>query len=201
MQIVAQAMSVTEKVALETKELHRSFFRSVFWDTAKNKRGESGLFIETLELPLPAKILFKIIKNWSFMRVFNALGFNKMVSKTNAAIYASSAAHGIITVEDKDENFVQAGRAFQRLWLESTRIGLSLQPVVGFIYFLSEPSKASGTNVISEQNRDLIHKALNKIIFAFEVNGAKAPAVLFRIGRAESPSARSYRKPPEMVFK
>src|SRR3989344_6780171 len=201
MQIVAQAMSVTEKVALETKELHRSFFRSVFWDTAKNKRGESGLFIETLELPLPAKILFKIIKNWSFMRVFNALGFNKMVCKTNAAIYASSAAHGIITVEDKDENFVQAGRAFQRLWLESTRIGLSLQPVVGFIYWLGRPAEAGGAGVISERNSDLIHEALNKIIFSFGVNGAEVPGVLFRIGWADPPSARSWRKPPEIVFK
>src|SRR3989338_9621466 len=129
MQIIAQAMSVTEKVALETRELHRSFFRSVFWDEVRNKKGESGLFIKTLELPPPAKAVFKIIKSWPIMRVFNALGFNKIVSKTNSVIYASSAAQGMITVEDKDENFVQAGRAFQRLWLESTRIGLSLQPV------------------------------------------------------------------------
>lgn len=200
MQVIAQAMSVTEKVALETKELHELFFKDIIWDNDKNEKGEPGLYIKSLEVPPPARLIFKIIKNWRVMKFFNALGFNKMAAKGNAGVYVSASAHGTVIVENKDENFVSAGRAFQRIWLEATRMGLSIQPVSGTI-FLAQRVENRDPHPFSEENSDLIREAAQKIDFAFEIDGNKIAAITFRIGRAEPPSARSYRKPPEIIFK
>lgn len=200
MKTIAKAMSATEKVALETRELHKLFFDDIIWDEAKNEAGESGLYIKTLEVPPPVRLIFKIIKNWPAMRFFNFLGFNKLAAKGNAAIYASAAAHGAVVVENRDENFVSAGRAFQRLWLEATRLGLALQPVTGTL-FLSERVEARNGNPFSKENLKLIREAAQKISFAFGLNATKIPAMLFRIGRASPPSARSRRKTPEIVFR
>lgn len=197
---VARAMSVTERVALETRELHRLFFKSVFWDADKNSKGESGLYIRTLEVPPPVRLIFKLIRNWPIMKIFNALGFNKLAASGNSGIYASSAAHGVIIMENKDENFVSAGRSFQRVWLEAARMGLAMQPVTGTI-FLAQKAEARDGNFFGDKNSGLIREAADKIAFAFDVKGAKAMAVTFRIGRADPPSARSYRHAPEIIFK
>ncbi len=197
---VAEAMSVTEKVALETRALHNLFFKSIFWDETKNKRGESGLYIKTLEVPPPVRVIFKMIKKWPVMRFFNAFGFNKLAAKGNAALYAQSAAHGAIIIEDESQNFVAAGRVFQRAWLEATRLGLFLQPVTGTL-FLARRVEGREDNPFSEKNSDLIRKASQKISFIFGINGSRVAAMLFRIGRADSPSARSGRKTPEVIFK
>jgi len=199
MQIVAQAMSVTERVALETRELHELFFKDIIWDAEKNKKGEPGLYIKTLEVPPPARLIFKIIKNWRVMKFFNALGFNKLAAKGNAGVYFSASAHGAVIVENKDENFVDAGRAFQRVWLEATRMGLVMQPVSGTI-FLTQKVENRDSHPFSEENSDLVREAAQKMDFVFEIGGGKIAAMTFRIGRAEPPSARSYRKPPEIIF-
>ncbi|OGZ29407.1 MAG: hypothetical protein A2931_00760 [Candidatus Niyogibacteria bacterium RIFCSPLOWO2_01_FULL_45_48] len=200
MQIIAQAMSVTEKVALETKELHRLFFKDIIWDDEKNKKGESGLYIKSLEVPPPVRLVFKIIKNWSAMKIFNLLGFNKMAAAGNAGIYASSAAHGAIITENNDENFISAGRAFQRVWLESSRLGLAFQPVAGTA-FLAQKVESRDGNIFSEKNSEFIREAANKMDFAFSVDAGKVAAITFRIGRAEPPTARSYRHRPEIIFR
>lgn len=196
---VSSAMSVAERVFLETKELHKLLFKSVFFDPERNKKGEWGLYVNTLELPLPARVIFRIIDKWPVTRFFNFLGFNKLVSKINASIYEASSAHGAILVEDKDENFIDAGRAFQRVWLEATRMGLAIQPVTGVI-FLSQRIESRDGAILSESNQSLVRESAQKIEFAFNTAPSKIIAMLFRIGRAEPPSARSYRKKAEIIY-
>lgn len=199
MKSVADAMSATERIALETKELHKLFFESVFWDEAKNERGESGLYIKALELPPPARLIFKIIKNWPVMKIFNMFGFNKLAAKGNAATYASAAAHGAVIAENKDESFVPAGRSFQRIWLEATRLGFAFQPVVGTI-FLAQRVESREADLFNKKNSEFIREAAQKISFAFDISAEKIAAMIFRIGRADPPGARSKRKPPEIIF-
>ena len=200
LKMTSKAMSVAEKVFLETKELHKLLFHSVFFDPERNKKGESGLYIKTLELPLPAQLIFKIINQWPIMKFFNLFGFSRLISKINASIYAASASHGAIIAEDRDENFINAGRAFQRVWLEASRLGLALQPVTGVI-FLAQRLEKMPDSLLSEENTELVRQAAQKIAFIFGLRGNQVAAMTFRIGRADSPSARSKRQAPKIDFK
>lgn len=196
---VSKALSVTEKVALETKELHKLFFEGMLWDKEANKRGESGLYVKTLEAPPPALLLFHLIKKWPVMNFFNRIGFSKMAAKGNSGIYASSAAHAAVIVEDKDENFFHAGRVMQRVWLTATKLGLAVQPVTG-VLFLHQRIKSPEGHPFSQNNAKFIENAYNIIEDKFGSKG-KIIAMLLRIGKNGEPTARSYRKPPEIVFK
>jgi nitroreductase len=200
MKIVADAMSATERVALETKELHELFFKNIIWDSARNEAGDSGLYIKTLELPEPIQLIFKIIKFWPVMKFFNTFGFNKLAAGGNSKIYASAAAHGAIIIGNKDENFAQAGRAFQRIWLEATRLGLAFQPVVGTI-FLAQRVETKNSHPFSQKNSEFIRQAAQKMELVFGINSGEIAAMIFRIGRADQPGARSKRRPPEIIFR
>ena len=44
---------------------------------------------------------------------------------------------GIITAAEKrDEDYIQIGRALQRIWLSATKLGLSFQPLTGVLFFM-----------------------------------------------------------------
>ncbi len=196
---MARALSVTEKVALLTPELHELFFGGMLWDEEENRRGESGLYIKTIEVPPPVQFLFRLIKRWPVMRLFNAVGFPKIAARVNAALYASSAALGAFIVNDTDEDFFHAGGALQRVWLTATKLGLAVQPVTG-VLFLHQRVRSPEGHPFSRKNEEAIEEAYGIIENAFSSQG-KIIAMLFRVGKNGEPSARSYRKKPEITFR
>ncbi|MBI2507216.1 MAG: hypothetical protein HYW09_01230 [Candidatus Niyogibacteria bacterium] len=198
LQNVAHALSVTERVALETPALHALFFGGMLWNEEENKRGESGLYIKTIEVPLTVQFLFRLIKKWPAMKCFNAIGFPLLAARSNAALYASSGAFGAIVVPDTDEDFFRAGRILERVWLTATKLGLSFQPVTG-ILFLNQRIQSPEGHPFSRENAERIKEAYAKIEASFGARG-KIIAMLFRVGKDGEPSARSYRKKPEITF-
>ncbi len=196
---VARALSVTERVALETPALHALFFGGMLWNEEENKRGESGLYIKTIEVPPPIQFLFRLIKKWTVMRCFNTIGFPRLAARGNAALYASSGALGAIVVPDTDEDFFRAGQILQMVWLTAAKLGLAFQPVTG-VLFLNQRLKSPESHPFSRENAERIKEAYAKIETAFGAHG-KIIAMLFRVGKDGEPSARSYRKKPEIIFK
>ena len=195
--IIGQAVSVNEIVALETEGLHKVFFEDMVWSQKEEEQKKSGLFIKTLELPLPIQLLFRGLRHWPFNNFLNKIGFAKIAAMGNAKIYASGSALGIITVTNQDaESFVNAGRLMQRIWLKATSMGLSVQPIAGML-FLAQRIKEGDAGQLAENHKLLISSAYTKIENIFGIKN-KTIAMLLRIGHASKPSARSSRKLPEI---
>ena len=57
-----------ERVALETPALHKLFFGGILWSREENNSGKGGLYIKTLEVPPPIRLLFRLLKHWSFYK-------------------------------------------------------------------------------------------------------------------------------------
>lgn len=197
--ILAKAASKNEQILFENPILHQSFFRQIIWTEKEEKEKKRGLYLKTLELPPPARLAFHLFKYWSVLRVFNKLGLSRSVAKTNAAIYASSAAIGAIVIPNRfDEDFVRAGQILQKLWLKTTASGLSLQILAGLI-FLFQRMEEEEAHMFSNAHVNLIKNAYNEIDEVVD-SGGETIALLFRIGRADFPSARSSRLPPEIAL-
>ncbi|MEK7138509.1 MAG: nitroreductase family protein [Patescibacteria group bacterium] len=193
---LAPLLSQVERIALENKDLHRSFFRSIFWDKVKNQRGEPGLFIKTLELPPPARLLFKLLKFWSATCFANFFGFSRLASKGNAKLYAQSGAYiAIIPKQDDPVGFVNAGRLMQRTWLTATSLGLSVQPVTG-ILFMARRFLSGDTGNFTQKHIDLALSAYRKITLTIDVSNKNPIAMLLRVGYGKVATARSARMGP-----
>lgn len=184
-----------EQVALSTRRLHQIFFGSIFWRSTDNQAGKSGLYIETMELPPPVKVLFKALRHWSVMRVLGFLGFPRLVSSTNADVYASCGAIGLIYTEGKNTpaEYLAVGEDFQETWLQSTKHGLGFQPIAGILYLLRYIELQPDDTMLSPENKQMLTELKQE--FLDHSPNATLPAMMYRIGYADKPTSVSYRRP------
>lgn len=197
--MIGRIGSIMEEIALQTKELHRLFFKSILWNRKDSLSGTKGLYIKTLELPLPIQKLFKVLKYWPFQKLMNFIGFYKLAALSNARIYASGGAMGIVSIPKlSSENFIEAGRMMQRFWLIATKLNLSLQPVTGLM-FLAQRIEAGDKNIFSDKQVKQIKDSVQLIRREFNLKENEFPAMMFRIGEAKPPTDRTGRRNPELI--
>ena len=86
----------------------------------------------------------------------------------------------------------------QRIWLQATKMGLSIQPVTGVIFFMQRII-AGETQEFSSKHIELVKNAYAIITEIFGLTKGTI-AMLFRIGYGGLPSARSLRSAPSVIF-
>ena len=192
----ANASSAMERVALETEAIHKLFFGNIVWNDEEEISRGMGLPIKTTELPPPIQLLFRYIKNWDKTKMLNHIGLSRMASKANAATYATTPLVGVIVAPAFEPRaYIDAGRVFERVWIKAAKNGLAFQPVTG-ILFLAQRVIAKETQDLHQEHLPLIQSAYETIKKGFGISD-KIPALYFRIGYADAPSARTKRRPPE----
>jgi len=198
MKALGKAGSITERIVLETPFLHKLFFDDLVWTEGEERQKKRGLYLKTFELPTPAEVMFRIIKHWQVMNLLNKTGFSRSVAKTNGRLYSSGGALGIIVIPDNSgKGYVNAGRIMQRIWLKATKMGLALQPVTG-VLFIVQRIFANEAKELSEGHLQLVKEAYQTIKASFRVDDGTI-AMMFRVGYADSPTARSSRMEPVVM--
>lgn len=197
--VIAQAISLNERILFENKALHTSFFQNIVWTSAEERRKKRGLYLNTLELPPPAQVAFRLFRFWPALKFFNMFGLSRQVAHTNATLYESSGAIGAILMPDESpENFIRAGSILQRVWLTATTLGLSMQALAGLLY-LAQRVRGEDAAMFRAEDKERIMCAYKIIESSFDAHGRRI-MMLFRIGRGKKSSARSSRLPPEIAF-
>lgn len=195
---LAKALCLNERLILENYHIHRGLFAFIRWTKEQEREKQNGLYIKTLELKLPQERAFKLFSHWPVINFLSKLGIPKLVARDSAKLYASTPAYGIILAQDASpETFVGVGRTVQRIWLAATKHGLSLQPTAGLLY-LAQRVNDSDTKYFSQTQVREIKTADAKIREVFDVQGA-LPAMLFRLGYSEPPSAHSLKRAPVIL--
>ena len=196
---LGKALAVNEQIIFENKKLHDFFYEHILWkEEDQGKAG--GFYIKTLEF-LPHQLKgVKLFKNWLILKILNKIGkVSRMIAKENAEKYANSGALAVVVAKGNTrEDFVNAGRVAERVWLKATELGLSVHPCTGTIY-LTERIKGGDASVFSQNHLETIKTAYSDIERTFRVEGKTIP-MLFRIGYADGPSARSLRMKPNILF-
>ncbi|MBM3261684.1 hypothetical protein FJY93_04690 [Candidatus Kaiserbacteria bacterium] len=197
---IAEVGSGNERIMLGNRLLHSFFFSHVNWTKAEDDARMTGFYIDTLELPAPARIGFKFISTWSRAQWLNRiLRFNRVVAAGNAQLYGSASLMGIISApQESPQSALEIGMLVERLWLTATARGLALQPLTGVLYFMLR-LRAGETDGFSEDDRRLIAEYESSIRDTFQLTTDDTPYFMFRIGHAPPVSARSSRFPLERV--
>lgn len=197
--ILGKALAVNEQVIFENKKLHNFFYEHILWNEEDQGKA-GGFYIKTLEF-LPHQLKgVKLFKNWIILKILNKLGkVSRMIAKENAEKYANSGALAVVVAKgNRYEDFINAGRTIERVWLKATELGLSVHPCTGVIYF-TERIKGGNADVFSQNHLEIVKTAYTDIERIFNVEGKTIP-MLFRVGYADAPSARSLRMKPNILF-
>lgn len=192
---LSNSLVVMERTALETEAVHQLFFDTIIWTKEEEIKKEKGLHIKTLELPPPVQGLFRIIRYWGIANILNYVGLSRLAAKGNAEAYKTAPLMGVIAMKEFSTiAYVRAGMAFQEIWLEVTSSGLSLHPIAGLL-FLAQRILNKEECPWSDEHSTRIIDAYTNIQSKFNANDATL-TMLFRIGYAETPTARATKRPP-----
>lgn len=195
----AAAMSLSDWLLFNARTLHGFVFNHIRWTSAEEQKKRDGLYLATLELPPPVRVLFRLFRYWPAARALGVIGFGSVVAKQNAALYEAVGALGCICVPSfSRRNLVMAGRALERVWLLATQKGLSMQPIMGTLYLSAMAADGAALPGFSEKLTRRVVQAGARLRSEFPTDGQHM-VCLFRIGKGESPSARSSRKDPDIT--
>jgi len=116
-----------ESIRFRSETLHQELFSTVKFG---QEDSQEGMHISVLAIEKPAQPFFKLMKKWSFMKMLNKIGGASMLGIRSVRIpIMFSPALVLITMDNKDRlSVIKAGRAIQRVWLQATQCGLSVQP-------------------------------------------------------------------------
>ena len=194
--VLGKIFSTNEWLVFNNYSMHNALFKHIVWTKEEEQKKRAGLYIETFELPLPVKKLFRLFRYWPVAKFLGFIGFGNVVSKQNGDVYASSSALGGIFVPDESlKNYVNTGRIMQNLWLKATKLGLSVQIVVGILYVYERIIDNGRKDIFSVKQEGRILKAGETLNNQFG-NKDKKLILTFRVGIGATPSAFSSKKEP-----
>jgi sulfur-carrier protein adenylyltransferase/sulfurtransferase len=194
--IVARA----DRLIFENQRIHDHLFSTLRWSQAEVEQTRDGLPIESLELGKIGSIAFRGLKRWSVVSFLNHLGFSRAAAANSILLMQRCSAAGMITAPDlSPSSFMEAGRAFQRLWLQATKENLALQPMTAIIFFQLR-SRLADYDGLSEEQISIVDALRQELREFFALSEDRVPAMLFRIGYAVAPSARTIRRETKLQF-
>lgn len=197
---LASALSSMEDIALQVPELHELFFKDILWEKELNDAGVPGLYIKTLELPPPAQLAMRVLKNWKITDTLNrTVGLSKKIAGEMAGVYKDSASYGAIFVPSRSSaSYLTVGEMMHMAWLAATARGISVQPVTGLM-FLAHRALENDLAPIPDSFSSQILSSYSIAMSAFDAPPNHHLAFLMRFGHSGRASARSRRLPPVIV--
>ncbi len=196
--LMAQTAALNERILFENSSMHNFFFNHINWNKEEDRQKSIGFFIETLEMPFPAKFMFKLAKNWQNLQKLNQVGFSKMVAFANAKTYSScSAIVALIKQNDSNESWILSGQLLQRFWLAATSLKINVQPITGTLFLIR--AGLHETEILSRKHIQLLFQAKKDIEKLFETE-IENIAMILRVGYGKEPSAKSSRLQPQITY-
>lgn len=191
---IAQAFALFEQIMIEDDRLREASFGEIIWPGKNERTDGSGLYVETLELAPPQQKILGLMQRPFFAKLAKRIGLPKVIAKDTTKLYSSGPLIGLLTAPATDAGLIAAGQHFERIWLQATSLGLSLQPMTGtcFLKYFGD----ANPGFFSDQHKQAIEHEYTTIAKAVTVPEGHIIAMAFRIGHAEPPSKLSRKERP-----
>jgi len=184
-----------DRVRFESRAFHEEFHAVLRYTPHEAEATRDGLDIRTFEAPPGTSLIFRCLAPWRRMEFANRLGMSRIMAGASRKLVLRSGAIGLLCAEaDNDTAFLQTGRSLQRIWLAASREGLAFQPMGALPLFLLRLQLLGDRSFPPPQLRAM--RAVQAPFAQLFPTANGLPVLLFRIGRAPGPSARSLRYRP-----
>lgn len=195
-QACSAATSIGNRLRMLVKEMHKEAFDEFYFESDEPSRQE-GVPVENLQLILPERIALRVLRRPQVAQFLHERGEGMRLLEFSQAWVEGASAVGVVTAAGTTRrDFVEAGRAAQRLWLAATSIGIGLHPTTSLM-FESEMLSGPEGDVFSQDERKEIETHMAELRRAL-VPDTDAPfALVFRLvaGPELPDAAKSPRRP------
>ncbi len=191
---IAKVASINDRLLFTNKRLHDFLFEHIRWTKKEIEETRDGMDINTLGLFPVEKQGFGMLRSWPLVRFMNIFGLSRTLPIRSSMIFKSSSAFGLLQMPGKSpKDFVNGGRALQRIWLTATAEGLSFQPTTGITFLIQRLYMEDGKG-LSPSEKKIVEAAETRLKELFPTTRDKAIIMLFRIGKSGPPKAYSLRR-------
>ena len=190
----------SDRFRMLSKRMHGEMMSEIRWGVDEVDRTRDGLDVATLELTPTDLAGMRMISSWPVMKMVGSVGGGLGLERPTRKSLAVSAAVGLVTVAGTaPEGFVAAGRALHRLWLSATRDDVAFQPMTPITYLFYRLEQMNGEGLGKAELTGLreLRADYRKL---FDVPEGHAEPMLFRVGYADAPTARSIRRHADDVL-
>ena len=185
-----------DRLRLLNAALHRDAVAELRFDQGDHP---TGIEIESLELSTFERRLFGIASRPDVTEVLHRIGGGAAIEAGAAkAMAGASATCALVLAGGTPEDWLAGGRALQRLWLEATARGLSLQPMSALVYMLELRDR---TDVFDDDERARLDVLDRRVRRLFGLAERDQVALLLRLHYAPAPSRRAGRLPVDEVLR
>ena len=197
---LANLVVTADRIRFEHRPFHEEFHSVLRFGDDQARRTLDGLDLRTLEIPRIAWPILRWLRPWSRMSLANRFGMSRLFARYSFKQVIHSGAVGLLTTSDaSDRGLLESGRDFQRLWLAATAQGLAFQPLGSLPIFLAR-LKYDGSDLFLPRHAAALKQVAGPFQHLFPSAEHQLPIMLFRIGHAKAPSARSYRYLPQRIM-
>jgi hypothetical protein len=201
MDAMAEILSTAEMLLLLHPQGHHEIFtKELRFDPKEVIETGDGLDIDTLNLSKAEKIAMRIANSRKAMEYLRRIGGGEAFKKTTKKAIAHSSALAVISMPfHTPEAYLHAGEFLESLWLESTVLNLSVQPVTQFSFLLARLKHGNGEGFDDEYKEkffemgERFHKILPELM-------QQEIIFIVRIAKDKMPEKRSLRRKPSKII-
>ena len=194
----SELVGVGNRMRFEHEPFHREFYDNLRFSGADARRTGDGLDVATLQLPSGVASVLRALRSWRRMKRANVFGFSRGVARQAAREVCCSGAIGFLTVKSPEvPQFVDGGRAFERIWLTAASLGLHVHPTASLPVFLAH-ARSGGDQLLPHHKRRAAAMLTSFQRLFPELNG-RAVQMAFRLGYGAVPQVRSLRRSLQCV--
>ena len=189
--LALKSIRIAETERFRRQALHAELFDSIRFEIGWTKTCDEWLPPAALQVEPPMRKPFALMRHWGVMRAGTWLGAHVGLGLRAGYLPCALAPHiGLIVVKGQGEEMgsLQAGRAFERVWLAAENQNLALQPMAAATTLVRQ---TPGNGWVSVEVKNELQRLLDTLCGA---DGGQ-PYMLFRLGQAKGPDAVSGRKP------
>jgi len=183
-----------DRIRFEHERTHHEFHAKLRFTQEEQERTGDGLSIQTLELGPLGGPLLRFLRPWRRTARLNRWGLSRLLAFHAYVLTRRSGALGLLAGPAPDPSvYLRGGELFQRLWLHATGARLALQPMAALPLYLLRLARARSPGF---EPRHLETLGASKVHLheLFGLGAQENPMMLFRLGYARDPSARSLRR-------
>ena len=193
---LAQLVGQADQIRAERQDLHEHLIKMIRFSPAEASKKRDGFYIKNLEAGLHGEAFLRATRSWPVMNVANRLGFGKIIAKTAYDAIINSCGAGLVVTQGfQKENYLNGGRALERVWLALTKHQFKLQPMTAITLFFLR-NQLEGDAAFDRGHRELLNNIRHEYEAIFPCCNFKqeGQVMLFRFGKAPDIKYKTLRK-------
>ncbi len=191
---IGSILGVGDRLRFFSRIMHRETMAEIRWNVEEVERTRDGLDLATFEFSPADVAALKLVSSWPAMMFLAGFGGGKALEKPIRKTVSASSAMGLLTVDGVDPvDYFRGGRIMQRVWLQATALGLAFQPTAPILYLFARLERGAGEG-FSQKEKSILTDLRIRFRSLFQVPEGHCDIMLFRLARAEPPTARSLRR-------